>query len=264
MDEERAVVVIKGSEKLPDPDLLKRELDFLFGELKHYHKNDVSAEDSALRLEKIKPYVIAIDPDFRGSLSEGVVPQAEMVELRCISKLFDAQISLLKKNKCWADAFRLKLLHYLQIIEADYPITLVLNALLFHQEKKPEWKFLELGGENKEKNGLRHPLGKFEKLSSLAKCSHLCLSNQLSHLYKSELRNAIAHSHFHIHSDGGMLLLSGEHSPISRKISCEKLRGTVGVSYTREAFDVIYESAVRYQRCAEAHYRWFENLGKVR
>jgi len=258
------MVVIGTNENLPDPNVLGKELSDLFNGLKQYYldKARLSSENSESRLKKVQPYVIAFDPDFEGSVENGWFSKVEMVELRCVSKLFESQIYLLEKNEHWADALRLKLLHYLQIMEADYPATLVLNAFRFGNDEPPVWKFLELADNHKEKNGFRYPSGKLAKISALVAESHPTLSVHLSRLYQSSLRNSVAHSHFHIQQDGGMILLTSQYSSGSRSVSSEEIAGTACPSYTREAFNIIYKSVIRYWECAEAHYRWFENLEK--
>ncbi|MBN2562801.1 MAG: hypothetical protein JXQ75_17900 [Phycisphaerae bacterium] len=232
--------------------------------------DDVTKSLSALFAHLIKaprqaarPFVIASDPDFPGSVcDEGWYPREEFIELRRCSHLFlDALTVVYRRDKRRDDPLRLMLFHYLHIIEADYPAALVLNALRFvtTSGSKPVWKFPPAPGSSEPT--CQDPEKKFQYLAGLARAHNASLAHILSMLYKSPLRNAVAHAHFRVQHGGKLLFLTKDYSPISRKRRKSKIVGTACPAYTFEAVEKIWKCAVCYWKCADDLYRHFERQG---
>lgn len=246
------MVITEQHEHIPNPDDVKRCLDSLFSHL-------INAPCSEAR-----PYIIASDPDFSApACTNGWYPRQEFIELRRCTHLFKAAINVYGRRNELDDHLRLMLFSYLNIIEADYPAALILNALRYvsSPRQKPTWKFDET--KKSEKHTCEYPYEKFPLLSKLAKEYGPALERILSLLYKSYLRNAVAHSHFRVQQGGKLLFLTKDYSPISRKKNKSELTDTRSTTYTFEAVKRIWQSTIHYWECADTVYRHFEMLDRT-
>ena len=242
------MLITEKDKRIPSPDDVTMSLDALFAHLTKAPR------------KMARPFVIATDPDFPDSVcADGWYPREEFVELRRCTHLFKAALNVYGRRNKRDDPLRLMLFHYLHIIEADYPAALVLNALRFVWKPEPQppaWKFLNTS--DPAQPTCEHPDQKFQQLEVLAKAHDSSLARVLSMLYKSRLRNAIAHSHFRVQHGGRLLFLTKDYSPISRKIRKSKIKGTTCPTYTFEAVEKLWQCAVRYWECADRLYRHFE------
>lgn len=275
-------IVAESDPCLPDPSMIKVELEKLFAPLRQSITSSVvepkigenppflkSSQSSleGIGFNRARQYVIASDPDFSGY--DGLYARHELVELRCCVKLLNAQIRLLKQDDHQADAVRLMLFCYLHIIEADYPYALIYNALCFSHNKDPLWNFLDLadGEDEKQKNKrrkkLQHPECKYEYIKQEFYKTSDDLFLPLDRLYKSHIRNAVAHSHFYVDQNSGMIFITADYSSISRDKKPSKIEGTSCLCYTREAIELIYKGACVYWKCANELYQIFENRDRM-
>ncbi len=250
------MLISETDDKIPSPEVFRDTLDALCAPLLRVPKKDVL------------PYIFAHDPTAPGTAcASGWYSLEEFMELRQCSHLFADMIAFCGRKRSagrprrGADSYRLMLFAYLHTVESDYPPALLLNVLRFADGLSPQWRFPSTGKQRSPAAEFANQ--KFDELRALAEKHTPQLASTLAKLYKSKLRNAIAHSHFRILPEQERLLLTRDFSTISRIKRPPKLLSAECPVYTLAAIEQLWKSTFVFWQWADSLYRRFDFLASV-
>lgn len=108
-------------------------------------------------------------------------------------------------------AIRIKTLAYCHILEADFPLLVILNMLYATANKEPNWIFCKRGADDLPE---RDKKGKVKKCESLSKKIDLLkhvdkdqyIADCINRLWSADLRNAFSHSQYSVEKDGNFCM----------------------------------------------------------
>ncbi|MBI2438168.1 MAG: hypothetical protein HYV36_05075 [Lentisphaerae bacterium] len=205
--------------------------------------------------ETVARYIQPTDPDFP-SLRIADYIFYEFEELTQLVKDFEnilfqtkenVRTGKLRETDAQARILRLMLVTYLQVVEADFPLTLMWNLLRLLHGEGPCWAFRIQGKDGKTKT-LQYPRQKLCELCKLSNDLELPIGGLLNCIYKNLLRNAIAHGQFAIRCDGQLLHLTKDYSPTSRNKPKEFFKNDKAVctTYTFKAIACLHKITMDY------------------
>lgn len=213
--------------------------------------------------ETLARYIQPTDPDFPNLRIADYI-YYEFEELTQFVKDFNAILFQTKEND-QTRKLRLMLVTYLQVIEADFPLTLIWNLLRLLHGDDPCWAFRIQGKDGKTKT-LQYPREKLCELCELSNELELPIGSILNRLYKKLLRNAIAHGEFAVRCDGQLLHLTKDYSSMSRDKPKEFFIDdkAVCVTYTFEAIENLFKITIAYWNHLHDHFVKLSHWTKVK